>query len=276
LLNFEGVDVRQFDLARTVVEELLELGDLEPANLMIVGASCRDILHAGLGHEFGLRATTDVDVAIALPAWAPFERLTQQLQPAGDNGIRYLVRTVKVDLLPFGEVEDPVGTVTPARREAEMNVFAFSEVFDGSLRLPLGPGFEVRIPDIPGYCALKMSAWANRCLGYDFRDGADIAAALYWYAEADAVGSRLYDTDEGRAILVATDLDRLLASAELLGRDVAAKIGPERTGELEDRWPALVRGRLVGELGHQTIPGWTSDLRRREAVIERLCAGLWG
>lgn len=73
MLRFEGVDVRQFDLARLVVEELLKLGDIEPDDLMIVGASCRDILHAGLGHEFALRATTDVDVAIALPAWGPFD-----------------------------------------------------------------------------------------------------------------------------------------------------------------------------------------------------------
>lgn len=276
MLRFEGIDVRQFDLARLVVEELLELGDIEPDDLMIVGASCRDILHAGYGHEFGLRATTDVDVAIALPAWAPFERLTQQLQPAGANGIRYLVRAITVDLVPFGEVEDPVGIVMPARREADMDVFAFSEVFGGALKLPLGADLEVRIPDPAGYCVLKMSAWANRSADNNFRDGADIAAVLYWYAESTAVEGRLYSTEEGIAILLAADVDRLLASAELLGRDIAQKIGPERTRELQARWPALVRSRLVGELGHETIPGWTSDPGRREAVIERLCAGLWG
>ncbi|WP_433008667.1 hypothetical protein [Kribbella sp. CA-294648] len=275
MLRFDDVDVRQLDLARLVVEELLELGDLEPDHLMIVGASCRDILHAGLGHDFALRATTDVDVAIALPAWAPFETLTQQLQPTGSNGIRYLVREIAVDLMPFGEVEDPVGTVMPARRAEDMNVFAFSEVFEGALKLSLRSGLEVRIPDPAGYCALKLSAWAARCPGYEYRDGADIAAALYWYAESDDIKNRLFETDEGRAILLAADFDQLLASAELLGRDVAVKIGPERTRELEARWPPLVRSRLVGELGHETIPRWTSDLVRREVVIERLCAGLW-
>jgi predicted nucleotidyltransferase len=276
LLSFEGVDVRQLDLARVVVEEILELGDINPDEIMIVGASCRDALHAGLGHTFHLRATTDVDVAIALPAWAPFEALVQQLRPAGDNGIRYLVRDIKVDLMPFGEVEDPVGSVLPARRDEQMDVFAFSEVFDGSLTLPLRPGLSVRIPDPAGYCALKMSAWANRSLVNDFRDGADLAAAMYWYLESTAVEDRLYTTEEGIAILQGSEMDRLLSSVELLGRDVAAKIGLERTRELEVRWPNSVRRRLVGELGHDTIPGWTADRRRCEAVIESLCVGLWG
>ncbi|MFI5712693.1 hypothetical protein [Kribbella sp. NPDC051620] len=276
MLSFEGIDVRQLDLARVVVEEILELGDIDPAEIMIVGASCRDVLHAGQGHSFSLRATTDVDVAIALPAWAPFEELVQQLRPAGDNGIRYLVRDIKVDLMPFGEVEDPVGSVLPVRRDEHMDVFAFREVFDGSLTLPLGAELSVRIPDPAGYCALKMSAWANRSLVNEFRDGADIAAAMYWYLESPVVEDRLYNTDEGIAILLATEVDRLLASAELLGRDVAVKIGPERTRELKARWPASVRSRLAGELGDETIPGWTAEWSRREAAIERLCAGLWG
>lgn len=276
MLSFEGIDVRQLDLARVVVEEILELGDIDPDEIMVVGASCRDALHAGLGHDFPLRATTDVDVAIALPAWAPYEALVQQLRPAGNNGIRYLVRDIKVDLMPFGEVEDPVGSVLPLRRDEQMDVFAFSEVFDGSLTLPLGSELSVRVPDPAGYCALKMSAWGNRCLANDFRDGADLAVVTYWYLESAVVEDRLYATEEGIAILQATDMDRLLAAAELLGRDVAAKIGPERTRELEVRWSDLVRRRLVGELGHRSIPRWTADLRRREAVIERLCVGLWG
>lgn len=276
MLNFEAVDIRQLDLARTVIEEILKLGDINPDDLMVVGASCRDALHAGLGHEFPLRATTDVDVAIALPTWAPFDALVRQLRPAGHNGIRYLVRDIKVDLMPFGEVEDPVGSVLPARRDEQMDVFAFREVFDGSLTFPLRAELSVRIPDPAGYCALKMSAWANRSLVNEFRDGADIAAAMYWYLESPVIEDRLYNSDEGIEILLATAVDRLLASAELLGRDVAAKIGPERTRELKVRWPPPVRRRLAGELGHETIPRWTADLSRREAAIERLCAGLWG
>ena len=276
MLSFEGIDVRQLDLARLVVEELLELGDLEPDDIMIVGASCRDILHAGLGHGFPLRATTDVDVAIALPAWAPFDNLVKRLRPVGDNGIRYLVREIAVDLVPFGEVEDPVGSVLPVRRDESMDVFAFNEVFGGSLVLPLGPDLEVRLPDPAGYCALKLSAWANRCLDNEFRDGADIATVVYWYAGWAEVEERLYATAEGNAILLAAEVDRLLASAELLGRDIALVIGPERTRELKSRWTALVRNRLVGEFGHDTIPSWTADLPRREAAIESLCSGLWG
>jgi predicted nucleotidyltransferase len=275
LLRFEDVDDRKFDVVRLVVEELLKLGALEPDDLMIVGASCRDILHAALGYEFPLRGTTDVDVAIALPSWPPFEELTQQLQPAGDNGIPFLVQEIAVDLVPFGAVENPVGSVMPARRDADMNVFAFSEVFAHARHLPLAPDLVVRIPDPAGYCALKMSAWASRSADSEFRDGADIAAVIYWYAESPVIEERLYRTEEGIPILLAAEMDLRLAAAELLGRDLALLIGAERTEELAARWSPKVRSRLPAALGHETLPGWPADRQRREAMVEKLCSGVW-
>lgn len=43
---------------------------------MLVGAWCRDILHAALGHEFATSATRDVDLALGLPSWEIFDSLT--------------------------------------------------------------------------------------------------------------------------------------------------------------------------------------------------------
>jgi predicted nucleotidyltransferase len=275
VLRFDKTDVRQFTLVRQVVEELRGLSDIDPGDIMVVGASCRDILHASLGHAFPLRGTTDVDVAIALPGWAAFERLTQRLDSIGSSGIRYLVRSIPVDLMPFGDVEDPVGTVTP-RRTGQMDVFGFSEVFAHALNLPLAAGLRIRIPTPAGYCALKMSAWANRSVDYEFRDGPDIAAVIYWYAAWDEIEERLYGTEDGIEILEATGADLLLACARLLGRDLAGEIGPAGVRELEARWPSSVRSRLVGELGHETLPHWTPDYQRRAAMVEALCIGIWG
>ncbi|QNE18604.1 hypothetical protein F1D05_12675 [Kribbella qitaiheensis] len=276
MLRFEKSDVGQFTLVKQVIEELHLLSNIDPDDIMVVGASCRDILHAAYGHDFPLRGTTDVDVAIALPAWAPFERLTQQLKPTGSTGIRYLVGSIPVDLMPFGGVEDPVGTVMPARRAEDMDVFGFSEVFARALKLPLAEDLQIRIPSAAGYCALKLSAWVNRSVDYEFRDGSDIAAVVYWYLESKAIETRLYETAEGVAILLATSADRLLASAALLGRDLAAEIGPERVRELAVRWPTSVRHKLVSEIGHETLPRWTSDGQRRIAVVDALCNGIWG
>jgi predicted nucleotidyltransferase len=276
VLHFESSDVGQFALVRQVIEELRSLSTIDPDDIMVVGASCRDILHAAHGHDFPLRGTTDVDVAIALPAWAPFEQLTQRLKPTGSTGIRYLVGSIPVDLMPFGGVEDPEGTVMPARRTEDMDVFGFSEVFAQALKLPLAEELQIRIPSSAGYCALKLSAWVNRSVDHEFRDGPDIAAVVYWYSESKAIETRLYETEEGVGILLSTSADRLLASATLLGRDLAAEIGPERVRDLEERWPTPVRHQLAGELGHETLPHWTSDGQRRAAVVDALCTGIWG
>lgn len=275
MLDFESIDARQFTLVRQVIEELRPLSDIDPDDIMVVGASCRDILHAAYGHDYPLRGTTDVDVAIALPAWAPFDRLTEQLKPTGSNGIRYLVGSIPVDFMPFGGVEDPAGTVMPRRRSEDMDVFGFSEVFAHALKLPLGEGLQIRIPSAAGYCALKLSAWVNRSVDYEFRDGPDIAAVVSWYSESEAIEVRLYETDEGIETLLAAGSDRLLASAALLGRDVAVEIGPERVIELGARWPTAVRRRLANGLGHATLPRWTGDEERRTAVTDALCGAIW-
>jgi predicted nucleotidyltransferase len=156
--------------------------------MMVIGAACRDILHASYGHSFVLRATRDIDVALSLSEWEPYDRLTQSLRRAGHTGIRYLVRDIPVDLMPFGDVEDPTGVVTPAARREAMDVFALREVFEHSSTLSLGEDLQIRIPSAAGYCALKMSAWANRSTTGESRDAPDIAAALYWYMESEAIG----------------------------------------------------------------------------------------
>src|SRR3954454_15144173 len=128
MLDLTRCDAAQLSLVHRVTSEIVALNlGIDPPDLMVVGASCRDVLQSALGHEFNLRATQDVDVALALSGWEVFERLTRQLPPINGNGIRYLVASVPVDLMPFGQVEDPTGTVTPRPRNERMSVWAFNE-----------------------------------------------------------------------------------------------------------------------------------------------------
>lgn len=177
--------------------------------------------------------------------------------------------------MPFGDVEDPVGFVTPARRKEDLDVFAFREVFERASTLALSDVLQIRIPTTAGYCALKMSAWANRSPIGEMRDGPDLAAAVYWYLEFPAIMDRLYDTAEGDKVLQAAEYDLLLATARLLGQDIHDELGVERGEQLLTRWPDDVRTRLVREFGDDTLPAWPTDRGRRSAIIEALCAGLW-
>jgi predicted nucleotidyltransferase len=245
------VNPRLLDATTLVIDEFRRLDPIFDAlSVMVVGAQCRDILHAGLGHDFPLRATTDLDVALVITDWDVHERLVGTLSPSGETGIRFDVAGVVVDLMPFGPVEKPRGTVTPALRAEPMDVFGFQEVFAGSIALPLPDGTRVRLPTPAGYAALKMKAWVDRSANHNDKDAPDLAAGLWWYSEAPAVQDRLYETDNGIALLERFAFDVARASSYLLGSDVHQVLGATRVRELESLWRAsdldLLATRMTG------------------------------
>jgi predicted nucleotidyltransferase len=235
-------------IGRVVADASVRIG-LQADRVMVVGAWCRDIWHAALGHQFRTAATQDLDLAAAVDSWAMFDAIASTYPQVGDSGIRFLVADMKVDVLPFGKVEDPVGNSEPPTRAEGMSVWAFSEVFAGSASLNLGDGGTIRIPTVPGYVATKLAAWLDRSEWNETKDASDIALALYWYAESDDVHDRLYDTEVGQAALLAEELDVTRAAAHLLGIDVGTEIGSKRMVELRERWPdeggALARDLIV-------------------------------
>lgn len=200
--------------------------------------------------------------------------MTSRLPPIGHTGIRYLASAIPIDLLPFGAVEHPTGTVTPARRNSTLSVFAFQEVFDRALPLQLSGGLRVRIPSPAGYAALKMHAWAERSADLDDRDAPDLATVAYWYQESADVTDQLYDTDEGQNIFEATGWDATLAAAWLLGQDIATEIGPARTSEFKDAWSRTDLAYLADRFGSDELPNWPTNQARRRAIIDSIGAAI--
>lgn len=65
------------DPITSVVEQMREhVPGIDPDQVMLVGAWCRDTLHAALGHDFATSATRDVDLALALSGWETFDLLS--------------------------------------------------------------------------------------------------------------------------------------------------------------------------------------------------------
>jgi predicted nucleotidyltransferase len=188
---------------------------------MLVGASCRDILHLSLGHTFATAATQDLDVALALSSWDAFHSIAAKFPSVGDTGIRFRIAGVDVDLLPFGAIEDPQGTVEPPSRREAMSVWAFEEIFASSLPLQLSPTIAIRLPTVAGFAAAKLGAWLDRSAWLETKDASDLALILYWCVESTYAGDRLYDTSEGNDVLIAEDSDLPLAAAHLLGREAS-------------------------------------------------------
>ncbi|WP_157537110.1 hypothetical protein [Nocardioides sp. Root190] len=257
-----------------VVEQMLEQApDLDPGQVMLVGAWCRDTLHAALGHDFDTRATRDVDLALALSNWKVYERLAAVFPAAADTGVAFRIAGLVVDLLPFGELEDPEGVVRPPQRDDGIPVWAFTEIFDSSQSLVLHPSLTIRCPTVPGYTAAKLAAWLDRSEWREAKDANDLALSTYWYAESPELDNRLYETPAGQQLLIAEEADVPRAAARLLGADVADLIGPVRLAELLGRWPGnmemLVQNFVIPAASQRTHP-----LPRRLEIIQALTRGL--
>lgn len=239
MIDLSCVDPRSFDHIRIVVEELEATAGLDPDCVLIVGAACRDILHAALGHTFHVRSTDDMDLGIAVNDWKVSERIEAKFQRIGSNGIRYRVGGIPVDIMPFGGIEHPDGIAHPAARGEDLVVFGFHDVYARAERLALPGGAVVRIPQPAGYAALKMRSWIDRSAYGEDKDAKDLALCAFWYEESALVQNRLYDTDEGLEILSGADWDVPVAAAGMLGVDVTQQLTPENHADLATRWSEL-------------------------------------
>ena len=237
---------RVVDKVRRVVPEV------ESTKFMLVGAYCRDLIHAALGYTSRTRRTNDLDLALGLRSWSSYDKIAREFRKVGDTGIRFHIAGIDVDVLPFGPVEDPVGTVVPPSRGESLSVWAFEEIHTAALPRPLPGSAAIMLPSVPGYAAAKLMAWLDRSAYGEYKDAPDLALVLQWYTESAQIEERLYVGDG--VVVQAEGFDLTLASAHQLGIDIRVLIGPRRLAELLQRWPGNLR-LLVAEFQSSSIPG---------------------
>ncbi len=280
MLDLTTCDPARLEIIDHVCSKILARADhLQPSDLMVLGAQCRDVLHDALGgHAFPLRATQDLDLAIAIANWEAYREIVTDLPASGGTGIRYKVGEVLTDLVPFGPIEDPTGFV-PDPPNRSLSVWGgFQEVFDRGYHLSLPTVGAIRIPTVAGYTALKLVAWLDRSESGRYKDAPDIAAALYWYITSPpAAKDRLYGDPphHGFDILDKFEFDEDRALAYLLGEDVAATVGLERLAELAARWPGPPRGEVLAPRMDidAALSTWSPDIGRREELLAALTLG---
>lgn len=271
-----GPDLRAW--VEPVVVALLGATDVDPTDLMLVGAAARDALHAALGHgDLPLRGTSDVDVAVALPAPDDYRRLTERFRRLGSTGIRYEIAGVPTDVMPFGSIEDPTGKASVhGGRDEAIDVWGMREVHAGAACLVLGNGVSIAIPSPAGYTALKLAAWMDRAPHGQDKDADDLAVAMYWYTRSAQVEDSLYA--HRQQLLLHHDLDVPVASAAALGADVASLLGPARASDLRRRWAAEIRlpelVRAVTAAQRRYRLGSRTDAERPRLQVLALGSGL--
>ncbi|NUL46539.1 hypothetical protein F7P69_15225 [Cellulosimicrobium funkei] len=271
MIDLTRVDERHYAMVTPVVEELATHVDLDPDNILLIGAGCRDILHASLGHTFTARATSDTDLGIAVRDWTTTQRIEARFQRIGSNGIRYMIAGIPVDIMPFGEVEDPEGISAPDPRGEDLVVFGFRDVYARALPLELPSGKTVRLPQPAGYAALKMRAWIDRSAHFDQdKDARDLALAAYWYQNAPEIEDRIYATDIGFAILTELDMDFDRAAIRVLGLDAVAQLSPDNRTDLSQRWAGQDLSILARDFKLPASGPRTAELSRRKELVAQL------
>lgn len=276
MINYAQADPRFLDDLTLVVDALVARTGIDPDQILVVGAGCRDIMHSALGHTFPLRGTSDTDLGIAVADWAVTDKVENAFPRTGNSGIRYLIEGLPVDIMPFGGVEDPSGISHPAPRGEDLIVFGFTEVHQHAGRLRLPSGAHVRVPSIPGYTALKLRSWIDRSAFGEYKDANDLAVAAFWYRESSTLDDRLYNTDFGTEILESVMWDVPLAAAQLLGADAAGLLSADGRVDLAERWSRTSTESLAQRF--VLPPGAPADfsLERRREVIAHLSAGITG
>ncbi|MGW6422694.1 hypothetical protein ACWF82_08460 [Nocardia sp. NPDC055053] len=230
----QRIGIQSLGLVDRVVEALVSNSGATDTSFMVIGAHCRDLLHASFGRTDLLRSTSDIDVGVAVAGDAEYQRIVSAFPPSGTTEIRYSIAGVSVDVVPFGEIEDPTGTTVLPGRKDSLDVFGFREVFSLSEVVQLPSGNQVRIPTPAGYTALKLKAWCDRSINGEYKDAADIATACSWYQEDVDVRASLYG--QRTDLLLRAEVDVDVASLYLLGEEMSAVLGSNRVAELSAAW----------------------------------------
>lgn len=195
----------------------------------IVGATARDLIFEYVYGANIRRATEDIDFGIAVESWSEYEKLKKVLIESkkfkDDKKVEQRIwwkkdrEEMKVDLVPFGEIENPAGQIAfPPDGDFVMSTIGFKEAYENSVPLEIDKNVTIRIASLAGLVLLKFIAYNDRPL-MRRRDVQDIFFIAGNYLDAGNE-DRLYNEKQD-ADLLDDDFDYRVAGARMLGRDVA-------------------------------------------------------
>ncbi len=197
--------------------------------VMLVGATARDIMLTFLHGIPSLRATDDMDFALAVPSWEAFDNVAGTLTrdtrfvmgKAMTNRMHFYysqgVPPRSIDVIPYGAGIGGEIFRWPKHDDVEMRVTGYEDAAAASESLGFATNLSFNVVTIPGLTLLKFFAWLERRTTTN-RDAFDLALMLRTYSDAGN-HDRLFGEEIETLELVEFDLSQ--ASPRLLGRDVA-------------------------------------------------------
>ncbi|MBX9472981.1 hypothetical protein [Microcella sp.] len=247
-----------------------------PVDLLAIGAEARDILASQLSPDLRLVATTDVDLVLAVDDWRQYADTFAGLTPFGPRGMMFTVAGVRVDIIPFGPVEDPPGSIRPPWMNEPFSVGALRPVFDTATPMTLPEAWRLtcRVPTVAGFAALKLHAWLERSALGETKDAGDFGVALAWFVSDATTMERL--ALQHSHLVRAPEFDLHAAAGHLLGRDIAELLGPGLATELHTRWSHDSRAHMARLLSSRGLRGATGvgNESYAGALLTRVAEGL--
>jgi predicted nucleotidyltransferase len=253
-------------------------------DILLVGATARDLL---LFYAHGIKAarrTEDIDLAFAIASWSHFEKLRKSLlssdvfrsHPSGLPKLLYR-KNMEVDLIPFGGLENTDGTISwPPHGDVVMSVLGFEEALKSAIDARLPFGRQVSVVSLPMLAVLKVLAWSERRTIAPRKDASDLMLVLQNYLDAGN-SERLYS--EAVHLLENPGFDYELAGAWLAGKDALEII--QQYSPKANRIEEILRSTLAGEtdingqlrlIGELRVP----DLERSRRTLFAFLSGFSG
>lgn len=240
---------------RNVFSAARELG----IRATLIGAVARDLVLHVTGAS-APRATTDVDVAVAVKSFDSVGRLAAAAggEQVGVHRIRLF--GCDIDLVPYGPIEAAPGQVRLSR-DLTMDVTGLAGAATNAWSFGLEPGVWVPVASLASQTVLKILAWGDRGLRIQSKDATDLGLLLNAATDDPYVG----EVWEDEASLAYADHDIYVAAAHRLGRCAAKETGAAATR----RVLAIVDGPGNRDLLARSIGGVDPD-----EMLSGYCDGL--
>lgn len=192
----------------------------------VIGATARDFLFMQKD-ENPPRRTQDLDIAVAIASWEPFETITSELVSNGFQKDfyqkqRFLHEGYIVDVIPYGEIAKTDGFLYwPPDEYPAMNVTGFEEALSNSLIVSVDNVFTVKVASLAGLFLLKFNAWLDRGVRTD-KDAFDMSAVMERYFSFNM------EENPHDEVLDLPDFDTYVAGGYCLAKDLRDILNSEQ------------------------------------------------
>jgi len=203
----------------------------------ILGATARDIMYTAIFGIQTIRATRDIDLAIRVDRWEDYQELRKrmladgQYNPDKSQKQRLIHRNgTRIDLFPFGTLEDPAGTISwPPEKDVVMRTAGFEEALRSSLDVLISndPQVKVKVCTSAALAVMKIISWHDNHPSRA-KDAEDV---MFFMKNYIGLGNEIRLWGDDSDILKEDTYDYDQASARILGRDMR-KIMTEDTFNL--------------------------------------------